>query len=349
MNSAAQHLSRFYDRILRLYPAGFRDEYAEEMRAVFQMQLTKQPVNFWLFIRIAWAELHPLPSLLIAAHWRERRKPPMKTGLERWFVQPEGSWKELALAGLPFVMFGLPGVFIQIPALMNLPDPARFTIIALMALTLISVGIIGLLVKLPRWSLVYAGALLSFCTLGGLAIIASFGNLPINWGNYFVTATFLGIHLGGLFLLVAAILWISGKIPLTVDFRQQVATDPSLISLMMYGGTMIVMLANFDDIPDDGGFFIAAFLILLLGLWGYLRTDKLRTQLLSLVIGVTAATGLGLAANLLLVNYNSPPVIIGGLEIERVVVFIALIWLTSLAMILLPMVVFREKARPAAA
>ncbi|MFN2143786.1 MAG: hypothetical protein ACK2T7_00460, partial [Anaerolineales bacterium] len=68
----------------------------------------------------------------------------------------------------------------------------------------------------------------------------------------------------------------------------------------------------------------------------------------SLVIGVTTATGLGLAANLLLVNYNSPPVIIGGLEIERVVVFIALIWLTSLAMILLPMVVFRRKAEPAA-
>ncbi len=115
MKSSIDRLTCFYDRILQLYPASFRDEYAEEMRTVFQMQLNKQPVDFWLFVRIAWTELLPLPRLLFTAYWRERRKYPMKTGLERWFVQPEGSWKEMILAGLPFVMFGLTGGVHTIP------------------------------------------------------------------------------------------------------------------------------------------------------------------------------------------------------------------------------------------
>lgn len=346
MKSSIDRLTCFYDRILQLYPASFRDEYAEEMRTVFQMQLNKQPVDFWLFVRIAWTELLPLPRLLFTAYWRERRKNPMKTGLERWFVQPEGSWKEMILAGLPFVMFGLPGVFIQFPVIMNLPLTIRYMIITLMMLTLIGAGIIGLILKLPRWSLIYAGAFLSFCTLGGLAVIANFGNLPINWGAYQTTAAFLLLHLVVLLLLVASIIRISGKISLVAEFHRQITTAPSLISFMMYGGTLIVLLAIFDDVSEAHWYLIAAAAAMLLGGWGYLRASRVRVQLLWLVIGNTVATALGLTANLLLLNYISPTVSVAGLEIKRVVIFVALTWLTSMAMILLPLVVFRGRVEP---
>ncbi|MBN2044841.1 MAG: hypothetical protein JW757_07470 [Anaerolineales bacterium] len=348
MKSAAWHLTRCYDRILQLYPSRFRLEFGDEMRTVFQLQLDSCPVSSWGAIRILWGELRPLPGLLLSAYWRERRNSPMKTGLECWFVQPEGSWKELVLAGLPFLMFALPGVFSLFPAIVNLPLRIGITIISLMALTLIGVGIIGLFVRLPRWSLVYAGAFLTLCTLGGLAVIANFGNLPINWSALTTTTIFLGIHLVLQFGLVAGIVSISGKIPLTTDFHNQVKADPSLISLMMYGGTLMVMVANFEDVAGVDWYLIAAAIAMLLGVWGYLRTDNLRGQLLALMVGNTAAAALGLAANLILVDTNTPPLIIGGIEVERVIVFIALTWLTSLVMILLPVVVFSSRSEPVA-
>jgi hypothetical protein len=343
MKSHAQLLTQFYNHILRLYPSGFQEDYAEEMRTVFKIQIEDTLPNSWAAIRITWRELRPLPGLLLSAHWRERRNSPMKTGLERWFVQPEGSWKEMILAGLPFVMFALPGVFSLFPAIMDLPPAIGFTIITLMALILIVVGIIGLLVRLPRWSLVYAGALLTLVTLGGLAVIANFSSLPVNWGSHLTTATFLLIHLVILFLLVVGIIWIASKIPLTTDFHQQVKANPSLISLLMYGGTLMVMMANFEDVTGVDWYLIAAAIAMLFGVWGYLRTDNLRNQLLSLVIGNTIATALALAANLLVVNYNSPPLLLVGFTIERVVLFVGLTWLTSLAMILLPVIVFQKR------
>lgn len=270
----------------------------------------------------------------------------MKTGLERWFVQPEGSWKELILAGLPFVMFALPGVFSLIDYQVAIPSVVGIPILALMALTLIVVGIIGLVVRLPRWSLVYAGAFITLVTLGGLATFGSLTSLQINWGSYQTTTVFLLIHLVILFLIVGGIIWISGRIPLAADFRRQVTAEPSLISLMMYGGTLIVMAANFEDVTGVDWYLIAAALIMLLGVWGYLRTDDRRTQLLSLVAGNTVATGLGLAANLLLVDYGNPPVTIGWLSVERVVIFITLTWLTSLSMILLPPLIFQSRPEP---
>ena len=242
-------------------------------------------------------------------------------------------------------MFALPGVFSLIPALLDIPATIGIAIISLMALTLIALGIIGLIFRLPRWSLVYAGAFLTLVTLGGLAVFANLttvGN-SLNWGSYATTSIFLGLQLIIIFMLVAFIRWISGKISIGKAFHQQITADPSLISLMLYGGTLIVMIANFEDVSGVDWYLIGSSAALLFGAWGYLHSEKLTSQLLSLITGNTIATGMALAANLFLVNYNSPQVIIGNLQIERVVLFIGLTWLTSLGMILLPVIVFREK------
>jgi hypothetical protein len=163
MNAHQAQLLGFYHRVLRLYPPRFRKAYVEEMMLVFQMQLSDHPnLNLWRALKILWGELHPLPSLLAAAHWRERKKPAMKTGLESWFVQPQGSWKEVMLAVLPFLIMGvLPGIFSLIPSIRDLPIQIGLPILITLALILVTLGIIGLFVQLPRWSLVYAGILLT--------------------------------------------------------------------------------------------------------------------------------------------------------------------------------------------
>lgn len=351
MNRHVLRLVAFYQSLLKLYPPHFRQDYLDEMSDVFEMQLAAESdLDLRHALRIAWREIRPLPGLLIAAYLRERRQKQMKTGLKHWFVQPEGSWKELLLAGLPFMMFALPGVFSIIDGMVAIPSSVGIPILIIMALTLIVVGIIGFFVRLPRWSLVYAGAFLTLITLGGLSIIANFSSLPftVNWGSYRSTTIFLGIHLILLFLLAAGIVWVSGKIPLTQTFHQQVKSDPSLISLLMYGGTLIVMAGNFED-AGLNWYLIAAAIAMMLGVWGFLQTGNQRKQLLALVSGNTIATGLGLAANLFLVEYETLPVMIAGIEVERAVLFIGLMWLTSMVMILLPLAIFRQQSQPAEA
>ncbi len=63
----------FYRWILGLYPLNFREEYADEMLLVLQMQLDDMPsLNLRHTLQIMWRELCPLPILLINAHLRER-------------------------------------------------------------------------------------------------------------------------------------------------------------------------------------------------------------------------------------------------------------------------------------
>lgn len=73
MHAFYRRLIAFYRWILGLYPLNFREDYADEMLLVFQMQLDDMPsLNLWHALRIMWRELYPLPVLLINAHLRER-------------------------------------------------------------------------------------------------------------------------------------------------------------------------------------------------------------------------------------------------------------------------------------
>lgn len=71
MHALSHSLIAFYRWILGLYPRSFRQEYAEEMLLVFQMQLDDVPsLNLWRTLHFMWRELRPLPVLLINAHLR---------------------------------------------------------------------------------------------------------------------------------------------------------------------------------------------------------------------------------------------------------------------------------------
>ncbi len=73
MHDFYHRLLVFYRWILGLYPLKFREEYADEMLLVFQMQLDDMPsLNLRHTLLILWRELCPLPILLLNAHLRER-------------------------------------------------------------------------------------------------------------------------------------------------------------------------------------------------------------------------------------------------------------------------------------
>jgi hypothetical protein len=346
MNAFHPRLLRFYHWALRLYPARFREAYSQEMLLVFQMQLDDTPnLNLWRALHILWGELQPLPLLLAAAHLRERRNLQMKTGLERWFFQPQGSWKEILLAVLPFLLIGtLPGIFSLSPALRNLPIKIGMPILIFLALILVVLGLIGLAVGLPRWSLLYAGILLTFMSLGSLALMTTFSTLitiPDTWPSLLFNAVLLGVHLILLFLLVAGVIWIGDKLPLTQGFSQQLRDDPSLISFMLYGGAFLIVLFNFEDVSGVDVYLILASLVMALGGWIYLRTERAANRLTVLITATTLATVFALIANLTLVDYSTPPANFGAFSLPMITLFIGLSWLVTLAMIGLPPLIFK--------
>ena len=351
MNRRSVQLSGFYLQLLQLYPPSFREDYLEEMAIVFEIQLeARGNITIWQAIQIALKEILPLPGLLITAYLRERRQQPMKTTLNRWFSHPDlGSWPELVLTAIPFLLMGiLPGLFSLIPAIKNLQFGIKIPIIVIMALTLVGLGLLGLLASLPRWVLTYAGILLTLFTFGGMLLGANFRifQFPLGWERITATAIFLAIFLALQFLLTGLLLRISEKIILTRGFQHRVRSDPSLLAYFFYGGSFLIMAINYDDIARGGYYHMLSSTIMILGAWGYFKSTKSRSKLIALTAGITVATGLALIAKLTLVDYPITFVEAGSISIPSPVIYVGLTWLTSVVMILLPPLVFRTRPLP---
>jgi hypothetical protein len=289
---------------------------------------------------------------LASAHLRERKKMNMKTGLERWFIHPQGSWKESLLAVLPFLLMGvLPGIIFLTPSLRALPITIGAPILIGLALILIVLGMIGLFVRLPRWSLVYAGILLTLLSLGAIVVVAAIGKsllAPADWPSLLINAILLCGHLILLFLLVAVLIWGGSRFHLTQRFSRELRADPSLISFMLYGGVFLHVLGGYEDVSGVDYYLILSSLAMAWGAWAYLRTGKTAQRLVALTVATTVAAAFALVANLTLVSYNSPPVVIGNVSLPMVSLFIGLTWLVALAMIALPPLVFRPSGEPIA-
>jgi hypothetical protein len=348
MNTHHTRLLRFYGRVLSLYPSRFREAFAEEMLSVFQLQIQAYAdLDLWRALQIAWSELRPLPFLLAAAHLRERKHMNTKTGLERWFVQPQGSWKESLLAVLPFLLMGvLPGIIFLTPSLRALPITIGAPILIGLASILVVLGMIGLFVRLPRWSLVYAGILLTFLSLGTVFVLTEFGKslpVPVHWPSLWASAILFSVHLILLFLLVAVLLWGGDRFRLTQPFSRELRADPSLISFMLYGGAFLLVLGSYEDVSGVDYYLILSSLAMACGAWAYLRMDKTAPRLAALTVATTVAAAFSLVANLTLVDYNSPPVGFWTVSLPMTSLFIGLFWLVALAMIGLPLAIFRSR------
>lgn len=340
MNDHASRLLSLYSRALTLYPATLQAEYAEEMLDVFRLTLEEnEGLTLAQSIRLAWRELRDLPGLLLSAHLREWRKTPMNTPLYRSFgTLPEGSWKEILLAALPFVLMALlPGVFTLIPAVRSLPNAIGISILIVMGLTLVVFGIIGLLVRLPRWSLVYAGVPLTVLPFGIAFLLIAPGTLPIpnGWSPSATVAALMALALAMTMLLLAGLVWLAGKFKLTRDFKQRVTADPSLFSLLLYGGALFLVLAGFEDVAGVNVYLLLAALCLIAGVWIFLRTERFERRVMALVIASTAAMILSVTANLTLVDYSAP--------MTQVVAFQAITWLAILGMLGLPVLIFPRR------
>ena len=118
-----------------------------------QLDAAGRPGGLGLF-RLGLGELRGLPLALAAAYLRERNRQKMKSTLDPWFAHQPGSAKEVLLSVVPFVLTAfVTGLLSFIPAVDQFPMWAGQLILLGLFLVQAGLGIIGLILRLPRWSL----------------------------------------------------------------------------------------------------------------------------------------------------------------------------------------------------
>jgi hypothetical protein len=343
MNTPATLLSRVYALSLKLYPRTFRAEYEEELCTVFDLVAESAAQAGTLGLaKIAWRELRDLPISIVAAYVRERRRFQMQNRLNRWFNHQPGSWQEILLATLPFLLLmGFPGILTVASLDKTIPAVLGLGLLGLIFLVLASLGIIGLLVKLPRWAMPYAGMPLALTAFVAMFILNTpdtfFGSMSAPWAARMLG--FLAVFLGVLFVITALCIWLSQKLALTHPFYERLQEDWSLLSFAMYGGTLVFVFGMYEDIEGAGWYVILTLIPLILGIWAYLGDRRTGRRLFALLLSITVAMGIALVANLQLMDWVSPAALrIGSLSLNRVTMSVILSWFTCGVMILAPAV-----------
>ncbi len=354
MNQTAPWLLRMYSKTLALYPRRFRVDFGDEMETVFSLRVVDAAEHgLWRLIRLALCELIDLPLTLLTLYARERRMSVMQKHLNRWFTHGPGSWQEVLLACLPFaVIFLFPGIFSFPGVEESVPVPIGLGLLALVVLALAALGIIGLLVKLPRWAMPYAGVLITVVVFIVLSILKV---PPLVYAQSFASwwLRLLALDILCLFVLAGTmtlLVWLAGKIPPAARFFEQVRKDWSLFSFAMYGGAMILVLGMYEEVPDAGLYILVTAIPMLLGAWAYLHIQAAGWRLVAMSAAVTVAMVITLTANIRLVDWVSPVEFsIGGLDITRSILSVIMVWPLSVGMLfvpmLLPLIPFSKPAR----
>lgn len=341
MNKSTDRLCRLYKHSLRLYPRSFRETYGKELCAVFNLSVGEAArKGYFGLLELVWRELRDLPMAVIVSHVRERRRLAMQRRLNRWFIHEPGSWQEVILAIIPYLFLCLlPGLFSVTSLEQKIPPHIGLLILGGIVGILAVLGLISLSVMLPRWSMPYAGIPMALVILIGLFALDSrsmfFSGGPLDW--WLRMLGFLGVYLVVLMAVIMLAIWLAGKFTRTRSFITRVKKDWTLLSFCMYGSALIFLVGMYEDLHGAGLYLVLTALLLILGVWIFLRSQDSRHRLLALTLSIGLAMVIALVANIQLMDWASPVELnIGPLAIDRVTVGVLLTWLACEVMILAP-------------
>lgn len=298
-----------YTLLLYLFPKAYREEYGEELRAVFDLSLDDVIKVGWREVVIVISrELIGLPKAIIHEHLRERRKAKMIGKFSSRFDFAPGSGWEFLSAFYPFFLLGgvLPIVnMISMSGVMRFPNPL-FNGIFIVLLALLGIlCLIGLAKGLPRWSLTYLGFLLSIFSVYQFSAwlnswwINSFPSLyDRSW--FLGQVAYQGMLWVGLSVVALLLVLLIAFIPFLRRFKQ----DWTLLLLFLYGSSPFALLLTFDDYVNKEPYVLVCFLVLAAGLWFYLRTNDPNRKFWALFGGLTAS--LFIAAIAKAIIFSSP-------------------------------------------
>lgn len=213
------------------------------------------------------------------------------------------SWLELLGAAIPFLLF------LALPIVEGLRlDWGAVVILSLLGMLFILL-IAGLRKGMPRWSLPALGlllAILNYVMFGifgmGLALVlVILKSLMFGLSGFllplFAPAVPLilrpifgsGFHYLGIIVLALAVILVTASIKPLRPFFQRIQEDWTLFPFALYGITPLALFINFDEYQGSVPYEIGMGLVLLLGVWLYLRINQSGIKLLTLGISITIA------------------------------------------------------------
>jgi hypothetical protein len=171
-----------------------------------------------------------------------------------------------------------------------------------MLVFLVASTMTGLIKRLPRWSLSYIGLIISavvFLYLFhweaqriGTFLAARFVVQPTNdYGRLLLILFWEGIVWLSLLVVIGSAILLLTRFTHFQPLRQNVREDWTLVSYLVYNGSMLAVFLVFEEYRNAEPYLLTAQICLAAGAWGYLRSRRPLTGLWSMLIGGTLAMG----------------------------------------------------------
>lgn len=274
---------RLYYDLLRLYPRGFRDEFADEMCVVFSEALTEAADRgvdavFALVLR----EVCDLPKSILSACLRERGELTMQPPIE---TEKRMGWLQVLIGILPLILLGplqamMPYASQDFRAWLNIgSDQVMIGFLLLMAVGTTA----GLIQRFPRWSYPYLIALAMFLLVNVVARIT----LLLPQERFLV-----GSHLVMLFvffvILTAIVVLIARSLKPFHRLYQSIRQDWTQLSFGLLSYVAFATGFNGGDHPPPFGMSVLLpSTIVVIGALAHLLSVNRWQRILSLLIALT--------------------------------------------------------------
>jgi hypothetical protein len=342
-----QFLRRIYGLLLNLFPKTYREEYSDELQAVFNLSLDDAHTIGGLELAlIILREFFSLPGAILHEHLRERRKAnTMKTFASHFDFAP-GSRTEAFAALAPF-LFGMVMVFIgYLGRYWTVPMWVQIAFVVLFWSTTLGLFLLGPAKGLPRWFLPYMGLPLPIA-----ALLIFNAVLDPKWPGFdvpWLVGSFImeGFLWGWMILIVVALLLVSAWIPKFRPFYQRLKDDWTLLSFLLYGAAPLALFITFNEYKNVEPFYFLSLLMLVLGGWFYLRNEDPWKRFQALFIGLTLSMLIAATGKAIQFEESWPQFVSLGWENEMIYTMVTWAWLALIMSLPLALKLFQRPENP---
>jgi hypothetical protein len=300
--------------LLYLFPKTYREEYGEELRAVFDLSLDDAiKTGTFGFAYVALSEFLSMPKAIIHEHLREKRKQKMPKKFNSYFDFAHGTPREFFVAIVPFLIVGIIHPIMNVLMMSGLLVPRSLFVNGIGILLVAVLGILfllGLAAGLPRWAMPYLGfasAVLGVITYPDILRLFQ-REFPFLYQRLRSVGDFFYANAWNLWLFVVVIVFmiLAGNLSAFRRFR----ADWTLLCFISYGAAPLALLLTFEEYRNDEPFMFLAFMVLAFGAWIYLQGRNEWKRFTALFGALTLAMFIAAAGKAILLPVQDWPIVI---------------------------------------